>query len=110
MTRTYRLCRLNARYYGSSDSRFTRPDPFGQEKNPYLYAEGDPVTRINTEGTFSLSPPPRHRERGGRGWSHRRGDSLRTLARRSSAVHPPSQRQVERSSRLAHRTSFSEAF
>ncbi|MEU7101843.1 hypothetical protein AB0A66_26415 [Streptomyces longwoodensis] len=23
---------------------FTQPDPSGQEKNPYLYAEGDPVT------------------------------------------------------------------
>ncbi|MHC5263500.1 RHS repeat-associated core domain-containing protein [Streptomyces sp. UC4497] len=30
--------------------RFTQPDPSGQEKNPYLYAEGDPVNRIDPTG------------------------------------------------------------
>ncbi|WP_430739067.1 RHS repeat-associated core domain-containing protein [Streptomyces aureocirculatus] len=35
-------------------TRFTQPDPSGQEKNPYLYAEGDPVNRIDPSGLFSL--------------------------------------------------------
>ncbi|MFB7931967.1 RHS repeat-associated core domain-containing protein [Streptomyces sp. NPDC056039] len=35
--------------------RFTSPDPSGQEKNPYLYAEGDPVNRIDPHGTLSMS-------------------------------------------------------
>ncbi|MFJ8948407.1 RHS repeat-associated core domain-containing protein, partial [Streptomyces sp. NPDC102395] len=35
--------------------RFTQPDPSGQEKNPYLYAEGDPVNRIDPTGTISLN-------------------------------------------------------
>jgi hypothetical protein len=30
------------------------PDPSGQEKNPYLYAEGDPVNRIDPSGTLSF--------------------------------------------------------
>ncbi|MDW4902687.1 RHS repeat protein, partial [Streptomyces californicus] len=29
---------------------FTTPDPSGQEKNPYLYADGDPVNRIDPTG------------------------------------------------------------
>ncbi|WP_254644092.1 RHS repeat-associated core domain-containing protein [Streptomyces sp. BV286] len=34
--------------------RFTQADPSGQEKNPYLYAEGDPVNRIDPNGLFSF--------------------------------------------------------
>ncbi|MFF3531449.1 RHS repeat-associated core domain-containing protein [Streptomyces rubiginosohelvolus] len=33
--------------------RFTTPDPSGQEQNPYLYAAGDPVNRIDPEGLHS---------------------------------------------------------
>lgn len=39
-----------ARYYDPNIGRFTSPDPSGQEKNPYLYAEGDPVNRIDPTG------------------------------------------------------------
>ncbi|MFD7219315.1 hypothetical protein ACFWAU_36970, partial [Streptomyces cyaneofuscatus] len=34
--------------------RFTTPDPSGQEQNPYLYAAGDPVNRIDPTGLLSL--------------------------------------------------------
>ncbi len=44
-----------ARYYDPNIGRFTSPDPSGQEENPYLYAEGDPVNRIDPTGLFSLS-------------------------------------------------------
>ncbi|MEE1797230.1 RHS repeat protein, partial [Streptomyces sp. JV176] len=44
-----------ARYYDPNIARFTQPDPSGQEKNPYLYAEGDPVNRIDPNGLLSLS-------------------------------------------------------
>ncbi|SDC65599.1 RHS repeat-associated core domain-containing protein [Streptomyces prasinopilosus] len=43
-----------ARYYDPHLGRFTQPDPSGQEKNPYLYAEGDPVNRIDPSGLLSL--------------------------------------------------------
>ncbi|MER7665355.1 RHS repeat-associated core domain-containing protein [Streptomyces sp. NPDC096193] len=43
-----------ARYYDPNIGRFTSPDPSGQEKNPYLYAEGDPVNRIDPQGTLSF--------------------------------------------------------
>ncbi|MER5561219.1 RHS repeat-associated core domain-containing protein [Streptomyces sp. NPDC002506] len=45
---------LGARYYGPNLGRFTQPDPSGQEKNPYLYAEGDPVNRIDPNGLSAL--------------------------------------------------------
>ncbi|MFF9395297.1 RHS repeat-associated core domain-containing protein [Streptomyces griseoluteus] len=48
------LYHLNARYYDANIGRFTQPDPSGQEKNPYLYAEGDPVNRIDPDGLFSF--------------------------------------------------------
>ncbi|MER7719673.1 RHS repeat-associated core domain-containing protein [Streptomyces flaveolus] len=48
------LYHLGARYYDTNIGRFTQPDPSGQEKNPYLYAEGDPVNRIDPSGLFSL--------------------------------------------------------
>ncbi|MYY80876.1 RHS repeat protein [Streptomyces sp. SID335] len=43
-----------ARYYDPNIGRFTQPDPSGQEQNPYLYAEGDPVNRIDPTGLFDL--------------------------------------------------------
>ncbi|MFI2726732.1 RHS repeat-associated core domain-containing protein [Streptomyces sp. NPDC018584] len=44
------LYHFSARYYDPNIGRFTQPDPSGQEKNPYLYAEGDPVNRIDPSG------------------------------------------------------------
>ncbi|WP_344077921.1 RHS repeat-associated core domain-containing protein [Streptomyces crystallinus] len=49
------LYHLGARYYDPNLGRFTQPDPSGQEKNPYLYAEGDPANRIDPQGLISLS-------------------------------------------------------
>ncbi|MFC8198255.1 RHS repeat-associated core domain-containing protein [Streptomyces sp. NPDC057298] len=46
---------FQARYYDPNIGRFTQPDPSGQEENPYLYAEGDPVNRIDPTGLFSFS-------------------------------------------------------
>ncbi|MFJ6725384.1 RHS repeat-associated core domain-containing protein [Streptomyces sp. NPDC091281] len=47
------LYHLKARYNDANIGRFTQPDPSGREKNPYLYAEGDPVNRIDPDGTAS---------------------------------------------------------
>ncbi|WP_376741161.1 RHS repeat-associated core domain-containing protein [Streptomyces galbus] len=47
------LYHLKARYYDANIGRFTQPDPSGQEQNPYLYAEGDPVNRIDPTGLAS---------------------------------------------------------
>ncbi|MFC8201655.1 RHS repeat-associated core domain-containing protein [Streptomyces sp. NPDC057298] len=44
------LYHLNARYYDPNIGRFTQLDPSGQEKNPYLYAAGDPVNNIDPLG------------------------------------------------------------
>ncbi|GHA71466.1 hypothetical protein GCM10010372_83090 [Streptomyces tauricus] len=49
------MYRLGARYYDTNIGRFTQPDPSSQEKNPYLYAEGDPVNRIDPNGLYSWS-------------------------------------------------------
>uniref|UniRef100_UPI000515E6BC RHS repeat-associated core domain-containing protein n=1 Tax=Streptomyces californicus TaxID=67351 RepID=UPI000515E6BC len=43
-----------ARYYDPNIGRFTTPDPSGQEKNPYLYAAGDPVNKIDPTGLAFL--------------------------------------------------------
>lgn len=43
-----------ARSYDPNIGRFTSPDPSGQEKNPYLYAEGDPVDRIDPTGLAGM--------------------------------------------------------
>ncbi|MEU2482542.1 RHS repeat-associated core domain-containing protein [Streptomyces sp. NPDC013130] len=48
------LYHFAARYYDPNIGRFTSPDPSGQEENPYLYAEGDPVNRIDPQGTLSF--------------------------------------------------------
>ncbi|WP_428986000.1 RHS repeat-associated core domain-containing protein [Streptomyces pyxinicus] len=49
------LYHLQARYYDANIGRFTQPDPSGQEQNPYLYAEGDPVNRIDPSGLITGS-------------------------------------------------------
>ncbi|MFJ3505381.1 RHS repeat-associated core domain-containing protein [Streptomyces sp. NPDC090135] len=49
------LYHYGARYYDANIGRFTQPDPSGQEKNPYLYAEGDPVNRIDPSGLSWVS-------------------------------------------------------
>ncbi|MFG3102682.1 RHS repeat-associated core domain-containing protein [Streptomyces sp. NPDC048182] len=49
------LYKMGARYYDPALGRFTQPDPSGQEKNLYLYAEGDPVNRSDPSGLFSFS-------------------------------------------------------
>ncbi|GHH54451.1 hypothetical protein GCM10018773_57520 [Streptomyces candidus] len=48
------LYHYGARYYDPRIGRFISPDPSGQEKNPYLYAEDDPVNRIDPDGTSSV--------------------------------------------------------
>ncbi|THA26538.1 hypothetical protein E4198_19305 [Streptomyces sp. RKND-216] len=44
------LYKMGVRYYDSRTGRFTQPDPSGQEVNPYLYANGDPVNNIDPTG------------------------------------------------------------
>nr|WP_307531542.1 RHS repeat-associated core domain-containing protein [Streptomyces umbrinus] len=46
------LYHLGARYYDTNIGRFTQTDPSGLEKNPYLYADGDPVNRIDPTGLW----------------------------------------------------------
>ncbi|MEU1049405.1 RHS repeat-associated core domain-containing protein [Streptomyces sp. NPDC005897] len=46
------LYKMGHRYYDPTLGRFTQPDPSGQEENPYLYAEGDPVNRTDPTGLF----------------------------------------------------------
>ncbi|MFQ6146746.1 RHS repeat-associated core domain-containing protein [Streptomyces seoulensis] len=48
------LYHLQNRYSDANIGRFTQPDPSGQEKNPYLYAEGNPVNRIDPSGLYSI--------------------------------------------------------
>ncbi|MFI2636551.1 RHS repeat-associated core domain-containing protein [Streptomyces collinus] len=45
---------MGHRYYDPSLGRFTQPGPSGQEKNPYLYAAGDPINNSDPTGLFSL--------------------------------------------------------
>ncbi|WP_028415299.1 RHS repeat-associated core domain-containing protein [Streptomyces sp. SolWspMP-sol2th] len=49
------LYHFAARYYDPNIGRFTTPDPSGLEKNPYLYAAGDPVNTIDLSGLLSLA-------------------------------------------------------
>lgn len=44
---------LRARYLDSSAGRFTQRDPSGLEANLYLYAQANPVNRIDPSGLFS---------------------------------------------------------
>ncbi|MFC8596517.1 RHS repeat-associated core domain-containing protein [Streptomyces atroolivaceus] len=48
------LYKMGARYYDPQLGRFTQPDPSGKESNPYAYAAGDPVNRIDPSGLLSL--------------------------------------------------------
>ncbi|MGW6648538.1 hypothetical protein AMK23_09685 [Streptomyces sp. CB02130] len=48
------LYKMGARYYDPNLGRFTQADPSGQEQNPYLYAAGDPVNRIDPTGLYSV--------------------------------------------------------
>ncbi|WP_374105539.1 RHS repeat-associated core domain-containing protein [Streptomyces sp. McG3] len=41
------LYHFAARFYDPNIGRFTTPDPSGLERNPYLYADGDRVNRID---------------------------------------------------------------
>jgi RHS repeat-associated protein len=49
------LYKMGARYYDPQISRFTQPDPSGQETDPYLYAVGDPINNSDPTGLFSFS-------------------------------------------------------
>lgn len=45
------IYKLGSRYYDSSLGGFTQMDPSGQESNPYLYAEGNPIGSLDPSGT-----------------------------------------------------------
>jgi RHS repeat-associated protein len=44
------LYHLGARYYDPTTGRFIQADPSGQESNPYTYAAGDPINRVDPTG------------------------------------------------------------
>ncbi|WP_432101479.1 RHS repeat-associated core domain-containing protein [Streptomyces sp. WAC 04229] len=44
------LYKMGHRYYDPTLGRFTRPAPSGQEKNPYPYANGDPINNTYPNG------------------------------------------------------------
>ncbi|MFD4880244.1 RHS repeat-associated core domain-containing protein [Streptomyces sp. NPDC058420] len=46
------LYKMGARSYDRTTNRFTQPDPSGKETNPYLYATGDPINRVDPTGLF----------------------------------------------------------
>jgi RHS repeat-associated protein len=46
--------KLGARYYDTTTGRFTQMDATGQEANPYGYAEGDPVNKLDPSGQSIL--------------------------------------------------------
>ncbi|MEU2913757.1 RHS repeat-associated core domain-containing protein [Streptomyces massasporeus] len=46
------LYKMGHRYYDPTLGRFTQPDPSGQEQNPYLYADGDPINNMDPTGLF----------------------------------------------------------
>ncbi|MFE9461834.1 RHS repeat-associated core domain-containing protein [Streptomyces californicus] len=48
--------KMGARCYDPNPGRFTQPEPFGQEANPYLYAAGDPVNRTAPTGCSACRP------------------------------------------------------
>ncbi|XVV37859.1 RHS repeat-associated core domain-containing protein [Streptomyces sp. CA-100214] len=48
------LYKMGHRYYDPTLGRFTQPDPSGQEKNPYLYASGDPINNTDPTGLYGI--------------------------------------------------------
>ncbi len=46
---------MGARYYQPELGRWTQPDPSGQEANAYLYVGGNPVNRVDPNGTNPFS-------------------------------------------------------
>ncbi|MFF1306513.1 RHS repeat-associated core domain-containing protein [Streptomyces sp. NPDC058307] len=48
------LYKMGARYYDPNLGRFTQPDPSGKERNPYLYAGGDPVNNTDPTGLAAV--------------------------------------------------------
>lgn len=44
------LVKFGARYYDPQVGIFTQMDPAGQEDNPYLYAEADPINKADPSG------------------------------------------------------------
>lgn len=48
------LLYLRARYYNPTDGRFINKDPSRLESNLYLYAQGNPVNRVDPTGLFSM--------------------------------------------------------
>ncbi|GGW86469.1 hypothetical protein GCM10010320_80160 [Streptomyces caelestis] len=48
------LYKMGHRYYDPTLGRFTQPDPSGEESNPYLYADGDPINNTDPTGLFDL--------------------------------------------------------
>ncbi|MEL4356343.1 MULTISPECIES: RHS repeat-associated core domain-containing protein [unclassified Luteococcus] len=46
------LIRMGARWYDPTIARFTTADPSGQEQNPYLYAEGNPINNTDPTGLW----------------------------------------------------------
>jgi RHS repeat-associated protein len=49
------LYKLGARYYDATTGRFTQTDPTGQEANPYAYADGNPVMKLDPDGTSAVT-------------------------------------------------------
>nr|WP_237546093.1 RHS repeat-associated core domain-containing protein [Streptomyces sp. SID5606] len=49
------LYKMGHRYYDPALGRFTQPDPSGQETNPYLYANGDPINNADPTGLGWMS-------------------------------------------------------
>ncbi|MFF8571887.1 RHS repeat-associated core domain-containing protein [Streptomyces sp. NPDC015140] len=49
------LYKMGHRYYDPTLGRFQRPAPSGQEKNPYPYANGDPINNTYPD----VRAPPR---------------------------------------------------
>ncbi|WP_262985342.1 RHS repeat-associated core domain-containing protein [Streptomyces sp. SDr-06] len=49
------LYKMGARSYDPSLGRFTSTDPSGQDTNPYLYADGDPINRTDPTGLFDFA-------------------------------------------------------
>ncbi|MGN9907857.1 RHS repeat-associated core domain-containing protein [Phytohabitans sp. LJ34] len=51
------------RYYNSYWGRFTSPDPTGQERNAYAYAQSDPINRMDPTGDLSWNDVGRFLDR-----------------------------------------------